>query len=155
MSNFQLKIPAIADHIDVVRLCIFGIASKMGFSYEDIEDMKVAVSEACNNAILHWHRDEGDPAVLGSIQISFEMLDHALSIEVKDDGPGFDYTNISKKALPLHENEIADLRIGGLGIYLMQALMDRVEVRAANCDESGTVVHMTKIKPAVPLAEEG
>jgi len=53
MNAIRLQIPAHADHIDIVRLCLYGIASKLGFSYEDIEDMKVAVSEACNNAVLH------------------------------------------------------------------------------------------------------
>jgi len=142
----QLQIPALADHIDIVRLCLFGIASKMGFSYEDIEDMKVAVSEACNNAILHKHQDDKQ----GIIDIRFEMEDSALSIIIKDNGPGFDYEETTKKALPLRETEVADLRIGGLGIYLMQALMDKVEVMTGN----GTVVNMTKYKTSTNCAKE-
>jgi len=142
----QLQIPALADHIDIVRLCLFGIASKMGFSYEDIEDMKVAVSEACNNAILHKHQDDKQ----GIIDIRFEMEDSALSIIIKDNGPGFDYEETTKKALPLRETEVADLRIGGLGIYLMQALMDKVEVMTGN----GTVVNMTKYKTSTNSAKE-
>jgi len=142
----QLQIPALADHIDIVRLCLFGIASKMGFSYEDIEDMKVAVSEACNNAILHKHQDDKQ----GIIDICFEMDDSALSIIIKDNGPGFDFEETTKKASPLRETEVADLRIGGLGIYLMQALMDKVEVMTGN----GTVVIMTKFKTSTNSAKE-
>jgi serine/threonine-protein kinase RsbW len=146
MSTMQLRIPSLADHIDIVRLCLYGIASKMGFTYEDIEDMKVAVSEACNNAILHQKPDDK----LGMIDISFEMEDAALSIIIKDNGPGFDYEGTLKEASPLRGTEVADLRIGGLGIYLMQALMDRVEVISG----SGTVVNMTKYKRSAHTAEE-
>lgn len=49
-----LQLPASAEYVDIVRLNLYGIAcSKMGFTYEDIEDMKVAVSEACNNSVLY------------------------------------------------------------------------------------------------------
>ncbi|MFS8513265.1 MAG: anti-sigma B factor RsbW, partial [Planifilum fulgidum] len=45
----ELTIPAKADFVGVVRLAVSGIASRMGFSYDDIEDLKVAVAEACTN----------------------------------------------------------------------------------------------------------
>ena len=48
-----LTIPAKAEYLHIVRLTLFGIASNVGFSFEQIEDMKVAVAEACNNVVLH------------------------------------------------------------------------------------------------------
>lgn len=57
-QRVTLKLPATADFVDIVRLNLYGIASKMGFSYEDIEDMKVAVSEACNNSVLYAYGEE-------------------------------------------------------------------------------------------------
>ena len=45
VQRVTLNLPATADYVDIVRLNLYGVASKMGFSYEDIEDMKVAVSE--------------------------------------------------------------------------------------------------------------
>ncbi len=68
MNNIRLQIPAQADYLDVVRLCLYGIASKVGFTYEEIEDMKVAVAEACNNAVLHAYPDKND----GVIDIHFD-----------------------------------------------------------------------------------
>jgi anti-sigma regulatory factor (Ser/Thr protein kinase) len=52
-EDISLRIPSNAEYVRVVRLAVTGIASRMPFSYEDIEDIKLAVSEACNNAILH------------------------------------------------------------------------------------------------------
>src|SRR5699024_10043379 len=42
----EMKVPAKADYVGVIRLSISGVASRMGFSYEAIEDLKVAISEA-------------------------------------------------------------------------------------------------------------
>ena len=52
-SCVSLTIPAKAEYLQIVRLALFGVASGSGFSFEEIEDMKVAVAEACNNAIIH------------------------------------------------------------------------------------------------------
>ena len=136
MNLINLRIPANADFIGIVRLCLYGIASKMGFSYEDIEDMKVAASEACNNAVLHVLMEEQNDF----IEVTFEVEDNGLSIKIKDNGPGFNYPDALNKASSLREMEISQLRTGGLGIYLMQALMDEVEINTA----SGTEVKLIK-----------
>lgn len=146
MNIIQLQIPAAAVHIDIVRLCLYGIASRMGFTYEEIEDMKVAVSEACNNAITHRLDNNKEDM----IDVSFEMMDEALSIIIKDNGPGFDYANTVKSATSLHDSDIASIRVGGLGIFLMQALMDKVEVTT----DHGTIISMTKYMTSSHLLKE-
>jgi len=123
MKEIRLQIPAHADYIDIVRVCLFSIASKLNFSYEDIEDMKVAVSEACNNAVLHGVQTNQD----NSIDISFEPNDTYLTIKVKNKG-SFEHVGAIKEAAPLEGSEISELPVGGLGIFLMQALMDEVTV---------------------------
>lgn len=131
-----LTIPATAEYIDIARLALYGIANKMGFSYEDIEDMKVAVAEACNNVVLHAYREEEK----GTIDIEFEMFTEELMITVSDRGTSFDYEGVARGLEPHHNKELEDITSGGLGIYLMQALMDHVEV----VTERGTRVVMTK-----------
>jgi serine/threonine-protein kinase RsbW len=49
----NLVIPAKTDFVGIARLAVSGIANRMGFSYDDIEDLKLAVSEACTNAVVH------------------------------------------------------------------------------------------------------
>ncbi|WP_281884700.1 anti-sigma B factor RsbW [Paenibacillus sp. YYML68] len=131
-----LTVPAEPEYIDLVRLTLFGISSKLGFSFEEIEDMKVAVAEACNNAVLHAY-DPGSPGVM---EIRFERLASGLRIKVKDEGPSFDYTAKARAAESLHDKLLDDIHAGGLGIYLMQALMDEVEVNTG----FGTEVVLTK-----------
>ncbi|MBH5319951.1 ATP-binding protein [Paenibacillus sp. GSMTC-2017] len=137
MSTVKLTIPASADHIDLVRICLYGIAAKIGFSYEDIEDMKVAVSEACNNAVLYGNRDAG----AGDIEVSFEPTNASLVIGIRNNGPQFEYGEALQAAEPLQGETAEELRVGGLGIYLMEALMDEVNVRSS---EGETEVRLTK-----------
>lgn len=92
----QLSIPADAQFLDIVRLTLYGLAAKMGFSYEEIEDMKVAVSEACNNVVLHAYNGRS-----GDIHLRFKMSADALSIVIKDEGKGFDYKRAIKQAASL------------------------------------------------------
>ncbi|WJH35251.1 anti-sigma B factor RsbW [Paenibacillus sp. CC-CFT747] len=137
----KLTIPARAEYIDIARLSLYGIANKMGFSYEDIEDMKVAVAEACNNSVLHAYPNRES----GSIDLEFEMKDTELAITISDQGKSFDYEDQAKDLSAHHNKELEQISAGGLGIYLMQALMDKVEVVSG----VGTRVVLTKYLTAV------
>lgn len=136
MNEIRLEIPAHANYVELVRLSLYGIASNMGFSLEAIDDMKVAATEACNNAVLHAN-PEGHA---NTIIIVFEIMATGLTIRIKDNGPGFDFSEAIAKESSLHNMEIQELPIGGLGLYLMQALMDNVTVLT----ENGTEVILTK-----------
>ncbi|MDQ0060359.1 anti-sigma B factor RsbW [Paenibacillus harenae] len=146
MKAIRLQIPAHADFIDMVRICLYGIASKMKFSYEDIEDMKVAVSEACNNAVLHGGLDTGDEV----IDVCYETDDDSLKIRIKNNGSGFVYPNALDMSAPLAVEQVSDLRVGGLGIYLIQALMDEVAIYT-----TGNVTEVVMTKYLTAVTEEG
>lgn len=132
----SLTIPAKAEFIDIVRLALYGLANKTGFSYEEIEDMKVAVSEACNNAVLHAYESNQN----GLIEVAFEIEQDSLSIRVRDSGCSFQYEKSDNKPFALHNKPLSEAVAGGLGIYVMKALMDSVEIRT----DWGTEVILTK-----------
>ncbi|MFB5268443.1 anti-sigma B factor RsbW [Paenibacillus enshidis] len=146
VQKVVLNLPATADFVDIVRLNLYGIASKMGFSYEEIEDMKVAVSEACNNSVLYAYSQKG-----GFVEVSFEFNDTELSIRVKDEGESFERMNGAGTGATLHDKELDDVQVGGLGFYLMQALMDDVNVinKAGQGTEVILVKRMTKSEEKV------
>jgi serine/threonine-protein kinase RsbW len=132
-----LNIPAKAEYLHIVRLTLFGIASNVGFSFEQIEDMKVAVAEACNNVVLHAYK-ENKPGVL---EIQFELVENGLSIHIKDEGASFDYEQMVNKSSTLHDKTLEEATVGGLGIFMMHALMDKVQVRTNH----GTEVILSKM----------
>ena len=114
--------------VSVIRLTLSGVASRIGFSLDDIEDMKVCVSEACTNAIKHSKKDE--------FQVKFYVYPDRLTIEVLDDGIGYDVDSL---ALP----DLKNPKTSGLGIFIIKTLMDEVEIKS--CDKCGTIIKMTKL----------
>lgn len=81
----EMKVPAKAEYVGVVRLSISGIANRMGFSYEEIEDLKVSISEAITNAVDHAYHDSD-----GEVTIGFGVYDDRLEVMVADHGGSFE-----------------------------------------------------------------
>lgn len=136
----NLSIPAKAEYLDMVRAVLFAVAGKTGFSYEEIEDMRVAVTEACTNAILHAY----DKADGGSVHLSFLQSEGELRITVKDDGRSYVRSGNKPSPSTLHGLKIADATIGGLGIFMMEALMDEVKVKTENGTEVVLIKRMSR-----------
>jgi serine/threonine-protein kinase RsbW len=76
-EHIELVIPARAEYVAVVRLTVAGVAGRLGFSYDDIEDIKVAVSEACTVAVL-----SGGPKVDIEMAIRADRLDVRVGYQV-------------------------------------------------------------------------
>lgn len=131
----EMKFPAKADYVGVARLTISGIANRMGFSYEDIEDLKVAVSEAISNVVAHAYDDGGE------VTIGFGVYEDRLEIMVADHGGSFNLNDIKGEIGPYKQTEaVESLREGGFGLFLINTLMDKVEIN----NGYGVIVLMTK-----------
>ena len=136
----EMRLPAKPEYVGVVRLSVSGIANRMGFSYEEIEDLKVAISEAMTNATTHAYDADED----GEVTIGFGVYPDRLEVMVADRGGSFDLEEVKKDTGPYRKNEkIEDLREGGFGLFLIDALMDKVEIN----NNYGVVVLMTKELP--------
>lgn len=133
----EMKVPAKPEYVSVMRLSISGIATRMGFTYEDIEDMKVAISEAITNAVTHAYDNEDE----GEVTIGFGVYHNRLEIMVADHGGSFDLGEVKGSIGPYESTEsVETLREGGFGLFLIEALMDKVEIN----NEYGVIVLMTK-----------
>ncbi|WP_255723666.1 anti-sigma B factor RsbW [Sporosarcina sp. ACRSL] len=133
----EIKIPAKAQYVGVARLMISGIASRLGFTYDDIEDLKIASSEAITNAVQHAYSDDEN----GEIVVGCAMYEDRLEIMIADHGTSFDFEETKKHIGPYSdESDARFLREGGLGLYLMETLMDEVKLH----HEEGVTVFMTK-----------
>jgi serine/threonine-protein kinase RsbW len=137
MDYIEMKIPAKPEYIGVIRLTLSGIASRLGYTYEEIEDMKIAVSEASTNAVQHAYRkDEG-----GEVIVGFGIYHDKLEIVVADSGRSFNFLQTKNELGPYTESStVEQLAEGGLGLFLIETLMD--EVRVLN--HSGVTVFMVK-----------
>ena len=105
----ELRIPGKAEWVAVARLAISAVASRMQFSMEEIEDIRLAVAEACTDAI---QRVSGD----AQIDIACRSDERSLNVRVQREG-----------TIVKSEPSEAEESVGGLGIFLVRALMDEVE----------------------------
>lgn len=131
----EMKVPCDPRFLSVVRLTVAGAAARAGLGVNEVEDVKVAVSEACTNVIDHAFGGEASAAATFTVRIG--VREGELRLEVLDEGVGFD-----PKHLPAGTVESAAEREGGLGVFLMQGLMDEVKIESA--PGSGTRVLLVK-----------
>jgi serine/threonine-protein kinase RsbW len=115
--SVRLTIPAKAEYITLGRLALTAIAGVRPVSDEALHDLKLALTEACTNSVKHAYGEDG----VGSVDIVYELLADRLAVEVGDAGSGFD---------PNADHPGADdaLAEGGLGIEIIRALTDEVEI---------------------------
>ena len=142
-QTIEIRIPADAEWVRVVRLGVVGVASRLKFFHDDIEDIKLAVSEACNNAILHAAAPR-DGVRLPLIIIHLTPHEDRLEISVADEGC-FDDGGLPKTSIRLvspHQESHSELPESGLGLFLMQALMDSVVHHAG--PHRNTIIRMVK-----------
>ena len=143
-----VEIPSQTEFVRVARLAATGVASRMRFTYDQIEDIKLAISEACNNAILHARPAPGaENSAPTSIVVRFWPHDDRLEISVADGGhlppPGLPLTAFPTEADV--EDAPDDLPESGMGLMLIQALMDEVkQPPSAEHETPSTTLHMTK-----------
>ncbi len=126
-ETIKMEIPANPDYVSILRLTTSGIANKLGFSMDDIEDMKVAVSEACSNAVKHSEDNK--------VSINFNLLNNGIQIEIIDNGKGYDVDAIETP-------DLSNPKEGGLGLFIIQTLMDEVNIESKG--NQGTTIKMTK-----------
>ena len=119
-SSIELRLPSRLGYEKVAMNTAASVARLMGFSEERVEDLKTAVAEACINAMEHGNKLDDSL----SVAVILSMDADSLEVKVTDSGEGpqskTDAPDIHKK---MQEEE--DAR--GMGMFLIQALVDEVE----------------------------
>jgi serine/threonine-protein kinase RsbW len=135
----KLSIPGKPEYVGTVRLAVSHVANQAGFDIEAVEDIKVAVSEACSNVVCHSEVNQDRP-----YQVTCLLSEDRLEISVQDQAGGFDMDAFE---MP----QSGEIQSSGLGIFVIHALMDEVDVSSTVGE--GTCVKMTKFRQAIVPAE--
>ena len=120
MKTETIHIESRTERLSAVRDFVSEAARSFGFSEEDVGKIALAVDEACTNVIKHAYRF--DPTK--KITISVRAGNGAFEVRIRDNGKGFDPTGVQQ---PDMKEYLTHFRRGGLGVYLMRSLMDKVE----------------------------
>ncbi|RKD22257.1 ATP-binding protein [Caminicella sporogenes] len=128
-ESISLSLPSKPEYVSIARLTSSAIANSMGFNIEDIEDIRLAVGEACNNAVLHGRNGDSN------FNINFTIYEDKFVIEIFDEGKGFEIEKCP-------EPDFSNPKESGLGLFIIESLMDEVEVISSPGE--GTNVKMIK-----------
>jgi serine/threonine-protein kinase RsbW len=130
LGTVELRIPSKPEWVAVARLAVAAIANRLPFSVEEIEDLKLAIAEACTICIQQGAGGH-------SIDIVCEAATSQLRVEVRDHRyrERADSAGAKRPSITAVEGE-------GLGIFLIQALMDKLEYSVD--PQLGTELLMTK-----------
>ena len=114
-GTVELKIPGRAEWVAVARLAVAAVASRLRFSVDEIEDIKLAIAEACTNSIQSAGGQDA-----GVIEIGCDAREDELRVTVRD------HTS-SPRLEPLKTSGLEEGRTEELGVFLIRALMDSVD----------------------------
>lgn len=131
----RLTIPAKPEYITLSRLALSGLSRVRPLAEETLADLKLALTEACSNSVRHAYGD-GE----GHVEISFELRDDRLIVEVADDGTGFEPQTAGRNG------DDAELAEGGLGIAIIRSIADEVEF-GGGADGRGSRLRFVKLLP--------
>lgn len=114
------------------------VAEAMRMSPDKIDEVRMAVVEACINAIEHSR--SGDQTVYLSFAVLGEGEPERLRVTVRDHGVGFAPDELEE---PTIEDKLTSERKRGWGLKIIRGLMDQVEVRSG---ADGTTIEMSKAR---------
>lgn len=121
VNHAKVEFDAISGNLGFARVAAASFAASLGFTVEELEDIKLAVSEAVSNCMVHAY--PGSDEARATVCMTMEMSESRVTISVEDSGVGI--ADIAAARTP---GMTTDSQRLGMGFTLMEALADRLSV---------------------------
>lgn len=120
INEDRLIVKSSTANLITIRKFINNKAKSFGFSSNEVEDIVLAVDEACTNIIEHSYHSKPN----FDIEINVSFTNGNFVIRIIDYGETFEPGSFKEPNLELYRKQ---RRVGGLGVYLMKTLLDEVK----------------------------
>ncbi len=130
-KGLQMRLPAKAENVAVVRHALAGMAERIGMDEAGVSDLKTVVTEACTNVVVHAYPDGGGPLL-----VEAEPDSEGITVTVRDSGSGIS---------PQADSDRPSLK---LGLSLIAALSSSFSI-------SGGLDRGTEVMMRLPLRGGG
>lgn len=135
MNNYlKAEFDAKSMNEGLARMIVAGFIMPLDPTLEQMSDIKIAVSEAVTNAIIHGYEENE-----GKVFMELEISQNVLTVKIKDNGVGIE--DIEKACEPLYTSKPDNDR-SGMGFTVMESFMDSLHIISEV--GRGTTVTMTK-----------
>ncbi len=134
----ELRFPAQADRLKLVRGSIRAAARMCGFNDTAAQNIVLAIDEACQNIIVHGYKGRED----GEIVLYLARRRDGIHVSLVDSAPLVDPATITPRAL-------TDIQPGRLGSYFIREIMDTADYRPRP-DGAGNLLEMFKRLDSTP-----
>jgi serine/threonine-protein kinase RsbW len=141
MERVLVNIPSNPIFERIVRASADELGQAIGLPPDRVEDLKLAVSEAVNNAIDHGNQRETAKIV----EVIFVLDADKLEVRIRDEGVGTDRVDFSRKIV--EEQNLDSGMHRGFGMYLISALVDDYEISSS---QYGTVMTLRLYRKEIP-----
>lgn len=132
----KLRLPAKSENESVARSAVSAFVAVLNPTVEELGDIRLAVSEAVTNAIVHAYGGSGEGFVYISVRL---YTDREIGVEISDKGCGIE--DVEKAKEPFYTTGNGEERCG-MGFLVMQSFMDLLTVKSK--PGHGTTVLMRK-----------
>ncbi|MCK5243378.1 SpoIIE family protein phosphatase [bacterium] len=123
VQKYEIEVPAVERHLGDIRDFITQASTEAGFSQHEINNIKLAVDEACSNVVRHAYKGMES----GKIRLEVLRRDGEVEIVIQDQGKSFEW----KKSRTPNLNRYVEIgKRGGLGIWFIRKLMDEAEYKS-------------------------
>lgn len=134
-KKFTLQVPSQTENLTIIREFVTGVGKQAQMSPDDLSKFELAVDEACSNVIEHAYAHDLTKEII--VRAVFD--EERITVSVIDTGKGFDPNHVPQKTVDVL---IKDRSSGGLGLRLIQTVMD--EVRYEIVPGEKNELHMIK-----------
>lgn len=134
-NELAVEFQAIGENESLARVIVSAFVSRLNPTIEELSDLKVAVSEAVTNAIIHGYDGQD-----GKVRIVVSIEGHMVTVQIIDYGKGI--PDVEKAMEPLYTTKPEQER-SGMGFSFMEAFTNELHVQSV--PEQGTTVTMKKL----------
>ncbi|NOX33496.1 MAG: ATP-binding protein [Deltaproteobacteria bacterium] len=123
-AKLSFTFPSHTSQLELIRLISTKVAAYVpAFSEENLDDIGLAMDEACTNVISHSYLN--DPK--GMIKVEYTLGLDKIRIQIIDEGEKGQLFNPDDLSPVDKEAYLQNLSRGGLGVHLIKKIMDEVE----------------------------
>lgn len=132
-NKFCMSFFSLSENVGIARLAAAAFAAQLDFTVNEIEEIKVAISEAVSNSVIHGYED-----TVGNIEFSMILYENKIEYKIVDYGKGIE--NIELARQPAYSTDPERM---GLGFVFMESFMDELEITST--PGKGTTIRMSKL----------